>query len=132
MKRYLFVILVFVICFITSCQQQSGPEKYVLAYVTSGATSVPDTKYITHINYAFGKVNERFDGIDIQNEERLHQIAALKKQAPQLKILLSLGGWGAGRFSEMAADEQKRRAFAANCRQIMDEFKIDGVDIDWE
>ena len=39
----------------------------------------------------------------------------LKKQKPDLNVLLSIGGWGSGRFSEMAANEKYRKAFAKDC-----------------
>ena len=87
---------------------------------------------MTHINYAFGHVNESFDGVRIDNEERLKQIVDLKKQNPELKVLLSVGGWGSGRFSEMAANDEYRRAFAADCDRVVKEFALDGIDIDWE
>ena len=74
---------------------------------------------MTHINYAFGHVNESFDGVRIDNEERLKQIVDLKKQNPELKVLLSVGGWGSGRFSEMAANDEYRRAFAKDCDRVV-------------
>lgn len=104
----------------------------VLAYVTSWSSIIPDPEVVTHINYAFGHVTESFDGIRIDNEGRLKTIVALKKQKPSLKVLLSIGGWGSGRFSEMAATAQNRKAFAADCKRIADEFDLDGIDIDWE
>ena len=107
-------------------------EKVVVAYVTSWSEVTPDPKFMTHINYAFGGVNKTFDGVDISNPERLKMIAGLKKQAPELKVLLSIGGWGSGRFSEMAADTLLRASFAAACRRVVDLYNLDGIDIDWE
>ena len=109
----------------------SRESKVVVAYVTSWSEVMPDPQYMTHINYAFGHVNESFNGVKIDNEERLRQIVDLRKQKPELKVLLSIGGWG-GRFSEMAANDEYRRAFAADCDRVVKEFALDGIDIDWE
>lgn len=106
--------------------------KVVIAYVTSWSDVIPDPSLVTHINYAFGHVTDSFDGVRIDNEERFRQIVALKDKAPQLKVLLSIGGWGSGRFSEMAADENNRLSFAKDCQRVVQEFGLDGIDIDWE
>ena len=110
----------------------SRDSKVVVAYVTSWSDVMPDPQCMTHINYAFGHVNESFNGVKIDNEERLRQIVDLRKQKPELKVLLSIGGWGSGRFSEMAANDEYRRAFAADCDRVVKEFALDGIDIDWE
>lgn len=111
----------------------SEPQRIVVAYVTGwGSDVIPDVNYMTHINYAFGHVNESFDGIRVQNEERLRLIAGLKSQKPELKVLLSIGGWGSGRFSEMAATAENRAAFAKDCLRVIEEYGLDGVDLDWE
>lgn len=110
----------------------SRDSKVVVAYVTSWSEVMPDPQYMTHINYAFGHVNESFNGVKIDNGERLRQIVDLRKQKPELKVLLSIGGWGSGRFSEMAANDEYRRAFAADCDRVVKEFALDGIDIDWE
>ena len=110
----------------------SRDSKDVVAYVTSWSEVMPDPQYMTHINYAFGHVNENFNGVKIDNEKRLKQIVDLRKQKPELKVLLSIGGWGSGRFSEMAANDEYRRAFAADCDRVVKEFALDGIDIDWE
>lgn len=107
--------------------------RIVVAYVTSnGHAELPDPFVMTHINYAFGHVKETFDGVRIDNPERLHQIVGLKAQNPALKVQLSIGGWGSGRFSEMAADPKLRKSFAKDCARVMKEFALDGIDIDWE
>ncbi len=107
-------------------------DKVIVAYVTSWTRVMPDPNLMTHLNYAFGHVTNTFDGVRIDNEERLRQIVELKKQNPSLKVMLSVGGWGSGRFSEMAADNKKRQAFAADCQRVVKEFGLDGIDIDWE
>ena len=113
-------------------QPVADQDRVIVAYVTSWSDVMPDPKYMTHINYAFGHVNDTFDGVRIDNEERLHQIVSLKQQKPELKVLLSIGGWGSGRFSEMAATAKNRKSFAADCRRVVEEFGLDGIDIDWE
>ncbi len=107
-------------------------EPVVVAYVTSWSRVMPDPTVMTHINYAFGHVNEQFNGVRIDNEQRLRDIVALKKQNPKLLVMLSIGGWGSGRFSEMAGSETNRKAFAKDCRRICNELGLDGIDIDWE
>lgn len=108
------------------------PDKYVVAYVCSWTPEMPDGRDLTHINYAFGSVNKTFDGVDVGNPDRLRSIVALKEQYPLLKVELSIGGWTSGRFSEMAADSLCRTKFAADCKRIVDEFGLDGIDMDWE
>lgn len=131
MKRYLLICLAVAIALAASCAPKG--EKIVVAYVTGwGSDVIPDVSKMTHINYAFGHVNETFDGVNIQNEERFRLIVGLKEQKPELKVLLSIGGWTSGRFSEMAATPETREAFAADCKRIIDTYGIDGVDIDWE
>lgn len=107
-------------------------DKIVVGYVTSWSDHEVNPEYVTHINYAFGHVQGTFRGVGISNEERLKSVVALKKKAPHLKVLLSIGGWGSGNFSEMAADADNRLAFAADCKRVVDEFGLDGIDIDWE
>lgn len=114
-----------------SATTPDGPV--VIAYVTDNDRAVmPDPTVMTHINYAFGHVNNTFDGVRIGNPDRLHKISALKEQHPHLKVMLSIGGWGSGRFSEMAADPKLRKSFAKDCARVMKEFDLDGIDIDWE
>lgn len=153
--KYFKILMVLLLASMTSCSSkaeelkellppQNNPEteepkpipgstdKIVVGYVTSWSSHEVKPEYVTHINYAFGHVLDTFRGIGIANEERLKSIVALKKQAPYLKVLLSIGGWGSGNFSEMAANADNRLAFATDCKRVIDEFGLDGIDIDWE
>ncbi|MDR0682078.1 MAG: glycoside hydrolase [Dysgonamonadaceae bacterium] len=107
-------------------------SKIVIAYVTAWSSAMPDPDFVTHINYSFGHVNETYNGVNIDNADRLKSIVELKKKKSSLKILLSIGGWGSGRFCEMAMTESNRNGFVSDCKRIVDEFGLDGIDMDWE
>ena len=126
-----FVVLFAVLCGWVGVFAKKA-EPVVVAYVTSWSRVMPDPTVMTHINYAFGHVNEEFNGVRIDNEQRLRDIVSLKKQQPKLRVMLSIGGWGSGRFSEMAASETNRKAFAKDCRRVCNELGLDGIDIYWE
>ena len=104
----------------------------IVGYAVSWENSLPDPALLTHLNYAFALINNDFETLNIQKEGRLKVMVALKKQNPALKVLLSIGGWEAGNFSEMAADEKHRKAFARNCLNAVTKYSLDGIDIDWE
>ena len=134
MKRILYIITAAALL-LGSCsagQKATESGKVVVAYVTSWSSVIPDPAHITHINYAFGHVTNSFDGVRIDNPERLKKMVALKEVKPELKVMLSVGGWGSGRFSEMAATDANRKAFAKDCLRVVEEFGLDGIDIDWE
>ncbi|MBP5388683.1 MAG: ThuA domain-containing protein [Prevotella sp.] len=130
------IILSMAVVMLMTATLQARPAKadnmVVVAYVTSWTQETPDPSVMTHINYAFGHVNDSFDGVRIDNPERLRKIVGLKEKNSNLKVMLSIGGWGSGRFSEMAASEKNRASFVNDCRRVVSDFKLDGIDIDWE
>ncbi len=142
MRKQLLILAAAALC-LAACTAQ-GPtqeelgtkhgdpaEKILLAYVFR-MQELPDATYLTHINYAFGHVNDTFNGVRLDNPDELHRLVSIKRQYPHVKILLSIGGWGSGNFSEMCAEDGLRSAFAKDCKRVVDEFKLDGIDIDWE
>ena len=124
--------MVLAFCACASPSEVAENDSVVVAYVTSWSDVIPDPFCMTHINYAFGHVNDTFDGVRVDNPQRLKDMVALKKVNPDLKVMLSVGGWGSGRFSEMAMDRKLRRSFADDCLRVVEEFGLDGIDIDWE
>lgn len=104
----------------------------IVGYATYWDTRMPDPTLLTHINYAFALIKNDFESLDVKKPERLRKIVALKSQNPNLKVVLSVGGWGAGNFSEMAADANHRKKFAENCLAAVKTYGLDGIDIDWE
>ncbi|WP_142063498.1 glycosyl hydrolase family 18 protein [Brevibacillus sp. AG162] len=63
----------------------------------------------------------------------LNQLAKLKQKNPQLKTLISIGGWTwSNRFSDVAADPAAREVFAQSSVDFIRKYQMDGVDLDWE
>lgn len=124
--------LMMLCCFAWGKGADNDKEMIVGAYLMGVRNELPDVNLVTHINYAFGHVNETFDGVLLPEGNGLSQVVGLKKVKPSLKVLLSIGGWGSGCFSEMASDPLKRKSFARDCARIVKESGLDGIDIDWE
>jgi chitinase len=105
-----------------------------VGYSYGTSAPLPDPNLVTHINFSFAKIDSDFETLTISSskQKRLKQIVALKQQNPDLKVMLSVGGWGAGNFSEMAADETHRKSFCKNCLKAVQDYGLDGIDIDWE
>ncbi|OTB02245.1 glycoside hydrolase family 18 protein [Hypoxylon sp. CI-4A] len=63
----------------------------------------------------------------------LRALAKLKQQKPNLKTLVSIGGGsGSAEFPAVAADPTRRDTFARACKQFVEQFQLDGIDVDWE
>lgn len=132
MKYYMIkkLFLVAIVLF-SMIGQVKAAEKVVVAYVTSWSSIMPDPFVMTHINYAFGGVGSD-NKVYSDGTSRLKNIVKLKEKNPELKILLSVGGWGRGKFTPMAANEKARQIFAESCVKFCRDYNLDGIDIDWE
>ena len=89
-----------------------------------------DLRRLTHINLAFGLIRD--GGLTSEKLTHLDLLPQFRAWNPDIHIVLSVGGWGAGGFSEMARTAEGRRSFARCCRRAVDEYGLDGIDIDWE
>lgn len=106
--------------------------KLALAYVEDFRKGTPDPRMFTHLIYSFLKINDTNDGIVIRYPKKLQSLVDLKKENPDLKVMVSIGGDKAGGFSEMAGNKKKRKAFVKELSHLVDSLGLDGVDLDWE
>jgi chitinase len=107
----------------------------VVAYVASW--SVPPVihpELLTHINFAFAHIDAAGRAVFEQSGvgQSLLHLQALKKLNPQLKIIISVGGWQAEGFSDAALTDSSRRTFARSAVALLREYGADGIDLDWE
>ncbi|MER6700859.1 glycoside hydrolase family 18 chitinase [Streptomyces griseus] len=130
-----------------------GRNYHVKNLVTSGSAAK-----ITHINYAFGNVqngkctigdayadydkaytaDQSVDGVadtwDQPLRGNFNQLRKLKAKYPHIKVLWSFGGWTwSGGFPQAA---QNPAAFAQSCYDLVEDPRwadvFDGIDLDWE
>ena len=106
--------------------------KIAVAYVVDRYEAVPDPNMFTHLVYSFGNFNDAYDGVVIKYPEKLKAMAELKKRNPELKVILGLNDYRKPGFSEMTSDKKKRKNYVNSVKKIVDEYGLDGVDLDWE
>ena len=132
------------------------PSKKVVAYFIQWGVyardylveDIPADK-ITHINYAFAKIangavvsadpfadfQKAFgnEPADAPFKGNFYQLIKLKEAYPDLKVLISIGGWTlSDGFSTAAATPEGRKLFSDSAVAFMRRFQLDGIDLDWE
>ena len=108
-------------------------QKLILGYVTNKALpgfTAEDGQKLTHINLAFGVIRDGL--LCMHGLSNIGELSRIRSDNPNLKVVLSVGGWGAGGFSNMAKTVKGRIAFAGSCARVVDRYHLDGIDIDWE
>lgn len=108
----------------------------VMAYYTGDGSDLGryNINQLTHIIYSF--LHLRGDQLSFDDDQAkiaVKRLVALKQANPQLKVLISMGGWGGCETcSEVFSNNLHRVQFAKSVSQILQEYQLDGVDLDWE
>ena len=113
---------------------QAQPPRLIGYVMDSPAPLQLSAQKLDVVNFAFALVKP--DGSVYLPESvdpaRLQAVVAKRADNPALQIVLSIGGWGAGNFSEAAASAPARTRFIDSSVALMHQFKLDGLDVDWE
>lgn len=105
-------------------------EPIVGVYVLGNPENV-DALLLDFVIYAFALIQD--DGsLDVYSRRYLQELVNLKLENPHLRVILGIGGWGADGFSDAALTPSSRYAFAREVKSWVDQYNLDGVDIDWE
>lgn len=106
----------------------------IIAYVTDGYAVIKQLPFeqLTHINYAF--VIPKADGSlqAIANGWKLKELVKYAHEN-EVKVLVSVGGWGwDDEFEVLAAEPESRSRLVEALDEFAKEYELDGIDIDWE
>merc|ERR1712020_93662 len=126
-----------VICYFTNwATDRFGDGKYVPENVKSAA------KYCTHIYYAYAKLDPITLELapshvftDETNGFFDRVVSVSKNSNPNIKVLLSMGGWtdsGTDKYSKLVADPNARANFAEKAAQMLKKHEFDGLSIEWQ
>lgn len=157
---YLRLLIIVSLCFsflmVSHAQDTTEPRPRVVAYFSS--YSIYDLDYyvtdidpniVTHINYRPFTISENGQCVstdewadtgymypgDRQTDRvrgNINQFHMMRGENPDLKIIMSIGGWDLSeQFPIVSADETARQRFARSCIGLMRTYELDGIDIDW-
>lgn len=105
----------------------------VVGYATDwNARHARTLERIDTLIFAFAHVEKGRVVVADDASARLDHLLALKRAKPSLKVMIAVGGWGAGGFSEAAASAKGREAFARSAAELVASRGADGLDVDWE
>jgi chitinase len=130
--KYILLLL------LTACytNAQKAQNLDIIAYYTGDDKSINDYEVnkLTHIIYSFCHLKEGKLNVDTSKDSlAIKYLVSLKSKNPQLKVMLSLGGWGGcAPCSEVFSTAKGREAFAQSVKEVNAYFNCDGLDLDWE
>lgn len=130
--KYFFMINMLLLCYFSKAQKNNIS---VIAYYTGGndIDSFAVDK-LTHIIFSFCHLKENKLNVgNAADTAMIQRLVDLKKKYVNLKVMLSLGGWGGcASCSEVFSTAAGRKEFVKSVKKINNYFKTDGIDLDWE
>jgi GH18 family chitinase len=110
--------------------------KKIIGYQPDWANTESSIQYskLTHVNYAFVLPNANGSLQGVGNTVMLQNLVTHGHQN-NVKVLVSIGGWNDGNdsnFVALASDTTRRTTFVNAVINMVNQYNLDGVDIDWE
>ncbi|XP_055952726.1 acidic mammalian chitinase-like [Argiope bruennichi] len=132
----LLILLCSTISIFCSTQPKEKPDLLRVCYYTvdNPAPILLNTTLCTHIIAGFSVVTNGVLDLGNDYKKKLYfQTTDLKKNNPELKVLLTVGGGGSnGGFSEALNSTSNRTKFIISTLATLGKYNFDGFDIDWE
>ena len=133
-SKILFFSFFIFIFYINAPAQQNNFS--VIAYYAGGQEQVDSfpIEKLTHIIFSFSHLKGNQLHINIARDTAtIEKLVSLKNRNPNLKVILSLGGWGGcASCSDVFSSKSGRKEFAKSVKKLSQYFHTDGIDLDWE
>lgn len=142
-KKWIMIIVCIAILFSLNAGDVFASEKnnfkvvgYYSEIFDDPVERVPFDK-ITHITYAFLIPSEDGSLVGIEKPEKLRKLIE-KSHANNVQVLIAVGGWSYkgipldAAFEKIASSDENREKFVTNVIHFVNEYNLDGVEIDWE
>lgn len=143
MKKYRLLLMVLLLSFLplNNIAKAAQEDFRVIGYYSEGLFDEPienlQMDKLTHIMYAF--LIPQIDGslVPIEKSEHLRQIVSFAHENG-VKVFIALGGWSyqnmpvAQIFETVTADETSRSNFIDHIMTFVQDYDLDGVELDWE
>ncbi|GAA5042702.1 hypothetical protein GCM10011506_45460 [Marivirga lumbricoides] len=114
----------------------TGSGKRIVGYMPSWSGTAQAIQYskLTHIMYSFIRPTTTGGLTAVENPQKLSDIVSLAHQNG-VKVAIAVGGWSDLNntdFETMAANATYRQNFINNLVSLINNYNLDGVDMDWE
>ncbi|XP_011307753.1 acidic mammalian chitinase isoform X1 [Fopius arisanus] len=118
-----------VICYFASwSQNRAGKGKFTVADI--------DASICTHYIWSFVNIEDNKIVISKGNGSNgIREFVALHSRNPEAKLLVAVGGAAnsvGANYSKMVSTKQSRNEFIDSAVDVLKEYNLDGLDIDWE
>jgi chitinase len=140
--KYFIQQIVFIffvgISMLSHAQNAKANKHFAVIGYFAGRTTLIDSfpvEKLTHLIFSFThlKGNQMYVS-NARDTATIQKMIALKKtKNPNLKVIISLGGWtGCYTCSDVFKTDSTRKEFAGSVKHILNYFSADGFDLDWE
>lgn len=137
------IVSILLFCFLAASAQsifaqkkKSAKNLVVFGYYAGRPTMIDSfpVEKLTHLCFSFTHLKGNKIAVsNLRDSLTLINCVNQKKRNPNLKVIVSLGGWtGCFTCSEVFSTDSSRKIFASSTKQLLDYFKADGIDLDWE
>lgn len=123
---------------LTTCPVCDSPS-----WMTGQRLTNAQVEVLTHVNLAFASIDASTYSIVPMDEslttDVFQNFANIKSVKPDIQAFVSVGGWSFSDndtktqpiFGDIAASAEYRQQFANNVVDFLNEYALDGIDIDW-
>ena len=133
-KKTLFLVFISTLILSDFCAAQNSQKPVIIAYVGGfrGRLLQPDSidaERLSHINYAFVDVKQNRAWLHNEATDTLNfaRLNLLKKRNPDLKILISVGGWiWSKNFSDAVLTDSSTANFSKSAVDIVAKYGLEG------
>lgn len=136
MKQISLIALLFICLISTNIFAQKNKKLDIIAYYTGDSNLINEyeVRKLNQIIFSFCHLKDGKLSVDSTKDSlTIKNLVSLKTKNPQLKIVLSLGGWGGCEpCSNAFSTAEGRLKFAKSVKEVSNYFKVDGLDLDWE
>lgn len=132
----IFIFIFFGISCTVKPIKQEADKFRIVGYYSSATVPIDsfEIEKLTHLIFCFGRLEgNRLHINSATDSATIKRMVQLKSRNPEMKVMLSLGGWGGCETcSNVFSTKEGIEDFAQSVKEITGYFKTDGIDLDWE
>lgn len=119
----------------SSTEPKKEKKFKVIAYWTGSDKKIDRESILQLDQIIYSFLHLEGNSLYVSQRDSLHlkYLSSLKEINSDLKVLISLGGWGGCETcSDVFSSQNGRKEFTLSVKKILQEYDAEGIDLDWE